>query len=424
MKLRARFVIVSFLAAAVVSTLAQTTSPNTSLAPTQVPRIINLSGVAKDESGKPMTGVVGITFSLYKDQQGGSPLWVETQNVQADMAGHYAAMLGAASSGGVPMSFFSSAEVHWISTQISGEPEQPRVMLLSVPYALKAVDAETLGGLPASAFVHANPSTAVGTLGQQPPSLTANGQPVTTVTGSGKKNFVPIWTGTTTLGDSVLFQSGINVGLGTTKPQAKFESVGSATAVLGTSTGNPGTGVAGLAAEGFGVSGLSNGNINGSTGVYGQASSTSGAVYGVQGSSASGGGAGVQGTNSSNSGGNGVAGFSNATSGFANGVYGVSASTGGNGVYGSATATSGYTAGVNGQSASTTGSGVLGQANATSGFTNGVSGQSASTGGNGVFGSATATSGFANGLSGQTASFLKETGFTERIRQAAQRAPE
>ena len=33
-----------------------------------------------------------------------------------------------------------------------GEPEQPRIMLVSVPFALKAGDAETLGGKPPSAY--------------------------------------------------------------------------------------------------------------------------------------------------------------------------------------------------------------------------------------------------------------------------------
>jgi hypothetical protein len=45
---------------------------------------------------------------------------------------------------------------HWISTQISGQRESARVLLMSLPYALKAADAEKLGGLPASAFMHAN----------------------------------------------------------------------------------------------------------------------------------------------------------------------------------------------------------------------------------------------------------------------------
>jgi hypothetical protein len=33
-----------------------------------VPRLIRFSGVAKDETGKVMSGVVGITFALYKDK--------------------------------------------------------------------------------------------------------------------------------------------------------------------------------------------------------------------------------------------------------------------------------------------------------------------------------------------------------------------
>jgi hypothetical protein len=54
-----------------------------------VPRLIRFSGVAKDETGKPVPGVLGITFALYRDEQGGAPLWIEAQNVQADAAGRY-----------------------------------------------------------------------------------------------------------------------------------------------------------------------------------------------------------------------------------------------------------------------------------------------------------------------------------------------
>jgi hypothetical protein len=41
-----------------------------------------------DENGKPLSGNVGVTFFLHKDQQGGAPVWMETQNVQLDKAGH------------------------------------------------------------------------------------------------------------------------------------------------------------------------------------------------------------------------------------------------------------------------------------------------------------------------------------------------
>jgi hypothetical protein len=60
-----------------------------------VPRLIKFSGaLAKDASGQPRSGVVGITFSVYAEQQGGAPLWMETQNVQLDAHSHFAVLLG------------------------------------------------------------------------------------------------------------------------------------------------------------------------------------------------------------------------------------------------------------------------------------------------------------------------------------------
>src|SRR5277367_3653895 len=44
-----------------------------------VPTLVNFNGIVTDSNAKPFAGMVGITFSLYKDQQGGAPLWVETQ---------------------------------------------------------------------------------------------------------------------------------------------------------------------------------------------------------------------------------------------------------------------------------------------------------------------------------------------------------
>jgi hypothetical protein len=80
---------------------------------------------------------------------------METQNVTPDKDGRYAVMLGASTSAGLPTDLFASGEARWLGVQAQGQPEQPRVLLLSVPYALKAADAETLGGKPASAFLQA-----------------------------------------------------------------------------------------------------------------------------------------------------------------------------------------------------------------------------------------------------------------------------
>jgi hypothetical protein len=78
------------------NTLAPNASTTASSASPSVPRLVRFSGVAKDTDGKPLTGAIGITFLLYKDKQGGAPLWMETQNVQADSSGHYSVQLGSA----------------------------------------------------------------------------------------------------------------------------------------------------------------------------------------------------------------------------------------------------------------------------------------------------------------------------------------
>jgi hypothetical protein len=440
MKLRACFVVVSFLSAVICTTQAQTATTNSSPTLTQVPRLIKFSGLAQDETKKSLSGVVGITFSLYKDQQGGSPLWVETQNVQVDASGHYTAMLGSASAEGVPLSLFSLGEAHWISTQVSGHAESARVLLLSVPYALKAADAETLGGLPASAFIHANPGGVAAPAGSRVSSAVAGKLAPATVTGSGTKNFVPLWTGTTTLGNSTIYETGGKVGVGTKTPQAELDVVGSG--VRGIQATVPGTQAA--------ISGIATATSGGTTGTYGQSSDPTGnAVLGVN--EAKTGGFGVIGTSAATTGSSygvygvtastanfaaGVAGAENATTGE---VFGVAGSTGSSttgasgvngyessktgqvfGVFGSTTSATNFAAGVSGNANATTGQvyGVVGVSNstttgaaavngyepATTGGVYGVSGSTPSTSGSGVVGNATATSGNTNGVAGLDAS--------------------
>ena len=49
-----------------------------------VPRLIAFNGVLRDSSNRPLSGVVGVGFALYKDQEGGGPLWTEIRAVGAD----------------------------------------------------------------------------------------------------------------------------------------------------------------------------------------------------------------------------------------------------------------------------------------------------------------------------------------------------
>jgi trimeric autotransporter adhesin len=196
-----------------------------------VPRLVNYSGRALDVEGKTISGTAGATFAIYSQQSGGAPLWMETQNVSSDSKGNFTAQLGAAKAGGLPQDLFSSGEARWLGVRINGGEEQPRVLLLSVPYALKAADAQTLGGLPASAFMLAG-SVFSGSQPVATPAGENNAGISADVTGTGTTNFVPLWTNTTgTLGNSVLFQSGTGatakMGINTTSPATTLDVNGS-----------------------------------------------------------------------------------------------------------------------------------------------------------------------------------------------------
>ncbi len=204
-----------------------------------VPRLVNFSGRATDSQNKPISGAAGVTFAIYKDQYDGAPLWIETQNVQADGKGNYSVQLGATKSEGLPLELFASGEARWLGVRINGGEEQPRVLLLSVPYALKAADAETVGGLPPSAFVLAAPSTsATDTSSSSSPASASGPGTSPNLGGSGAQNYLPLWTDNNgTLGNSVFYQLGsgssAKVGLNLKAPLATLD-VNGTTLIRGT----------------------------------------------------------------------------------------------------------------------------------------------------------------------------------------------
>jgi hypothetical protein len=215
----------------------------TSSGATVVPRLVNFSGKATDGEGKTIAGVTGVTFAIYREQQGGAPLWIETQSVQADSKGNYTVQLGATKPDGLPIDLFASGEARWLGISINGAEEQPRVLLLSVPYALKAADAETVGGLPASAFVLAKPAPGEATSNSvAPPSnsssashqVSSQASPKGTsdvTTSGGTVNAVPLFTTATNVQNSILTQTGtsaVNVA-GT----LKMPATGTASATAG-----------------------------------------------------------------------------------------------------------------------------------------------------------------------------------------------
>jgi trimeric autotransporter adhesin len=241
MKFRIACAAVAFLSV-VVPMAAQTTTTQTSSstgATAQLPRLVKFSGTLKDQHGNALPDVVGVTFALYSGESGGAPLWLETQNVHPDKNGHYTILLGSTRLEGLPADLFVSEQAQWLGVQPEGKSEQARVLLVAVPYALKAADADTLGGKPLSAFVTTDSQTtsaqtssnAATNAGTTTPKLSQGVSrdssksinQLAPVGGTGATNFIPRWTNSTTLGNSVLFQLGGNVGVSTVAPKLKFE---------------------------------------------------------------------------------------------------------------------------------------------------------------------------------------------------------
>ena len=197
-----------------------------------VPHLVNYSGKVLDPAGKPLSGIAGVTFAIYKDPTEGSPLWLETQNVTADGRGNYTVQLGTTKPDGLPLALFSSGEARWLGVTVNGGAEQPRVLLLSVPYALKAADAETVGGLPASAFVLAAPPVTTGTeTAPANPTATSVQLPATgktpVTTAGGTVNKLAKFDAAADVTNSQVFDNGSDVGIGNTAPGAKLDVSGS-----------------------------------------------------------------------------------------------------------------------------------------------------------------------------------------------------
>jgi hypothetical protein len=180
----------------------------------RIPRLVRFGGTVKDLNGSPLTGVVGITFTLYSEQTGGAPLWLETQNVSADNNGHYTALLGSTKPDGLPAELFISEQARWVGVQVSELAEQPRVLLVSAPYALKAGDSETVGGLPASAFMLAAPANSGGPPPTTDSAATSTSGAATPLTSSdvttrgGTVNAIPLFSTATNIQNSILTQRG------------------------------------------------------------------------------------------------------------------------------------------------------------------------------------------------------------------------
>jgi hypothetical protein len=336
----------------------------------QLPRLIRINGILAQPPGTGVLSSVDLTFALYAEESGGEPIWQETQSIEVDATGHYTVLLGSTQPEGLPHELFNSAQAQWLGVTRQGEAEQPRIMLVSVPFALKAGDAETLGGMPASAFALAVPqvtaSNGVLSLHAHASGSSGSSNPhALAITGGGTTNYLPMWESATELASSPVYENKTshNLGIGTTAPAAALEVVNNTEAPMLAQT------------SGKNLSAIQGTNVG-----------TTGSGAGVYGSSSAPTGSGVYGTSSTLDG-SGVYGTASGTN--AVGVWGVSSATSGNGngVYGSAASPGSYAAGVWGHSSAGGGNGTVGSCSGNDGCTGVWGYSSATTGSNwGVYG--------------------------------------
>ena len=157
-----------------------------------IPRTLNYQGVLTDPSGVPLEGEYGLTFRIYTTQTGGTPLWQETDSLTV-AHGVMNALLGKISPLELPFD-----GTYWLGITIGvGSELSPRAELTASPYAMRAAVADSVVG-----------GGGGGGIG-----------------GSGTTNQVAKFTGTTSIGNSILCETGTNVGIGSgfTSPTCRLQ---------------------------------------------------------------------------------------------------------------------------------------------------------------------------------------------------------
>jgi hypothetical protein len=310
-----------------------------------VPRLIKFSGRVLDARGEPLGSVaVRLTFAVYEEQTGGAALWAETQMAELDEQGRYSVLLGATRSDGLPVELFPAGKARWLGVQVEGRDEDPRVLLVSVPYALKAEDAAMLGGRRASDFVLSEQlKEEVRTqVEAQKPGITAQAVEMLVNNPSHlpalTEDLPSVFTCATS-GDCVTATQS------STGRALKATATSASEAALLQQNGT-GYGLRVLSQSNYAIYGVVQGAVVGTTyGVRGLVNSTTGA---------------------------GILGSNTATTGIAYGLMGQTSSVSGIGLFGRALATTGTTTGLGGDADSTSGKGIMGRATATSGTTTGI----------------------------------------------------
>ena len=236
-----------------------------------IPHLINYQGMLTDSDGNPLNGEYDLTFKICSQSSGGTALWTETHSQVSVEKGLFNVTLGDNTSGGVPSLVFSADE-RYVGVKVGTDDElSPRTRLTSVGYAYRAEIAESDGDWTISGSnIYSTVSGNVGIgkttpqekldvngtvqmTGFKMPTGVSNGYVLTSdgsgvgswqapsgqIGGSGGLNYIPKFTSSNSIGNSVIHETGFLIGIGTTSPKNRLDVEGAmavGTSYSGTNT--------------------------------------------------------------------------------------------------------------------------------------------------------------------------------------------
>ncbi len=104
------------------------------------PSVLGVTGAITSSGGAAPDGAYDLTFALYKDQSGGTPLWFEGPLTVGIKNGMFSANLGVTKA--LPPSVMASAA--WVGIAVGQEPELARKQLTSVPFSVRTIVSESV----------------------------------------------------------------------------------------------------------------------------------------------------------------------------------------------------------------------------------------------------------------------------------------
>jgi hypothetical protein len=187
-----------------------------------LPNEINYQGVLKDASGVTVAnGDYTLTFKLYDSESGGTDIWKETKLITM-VDGIISTKLGSINP--IILPFDKS---YWLGITIGADSElNPRTKLSTVPYSHMSMNvmngsitAEKISGGEIVKSINSlkdNINLVAGsnitiTPGGNNLTISASGVGSGTIGGSGTTNYIPVFTGTTEIGNSKLIQDGLGL---------------------------------------------------------------------------------------------------------------------------------------------------------------------------------------------------------------------